>query len=119
MSKRPLEHLGEFKYEACKVVAEIGCNHMGSLETAKELMLLAKKAGAHYAKFQKRCPKELLTEDQFETLAKDGGMEAFAMGFIVDPDTWMPKPLLDGYQVSRPRLGRQTSPNPRLLLDRL
>ena len=65
MSKRPLEHLGEFKYEACKVVAEIGCNHMGSLETAKELMLLAKKAGAHYAKFQKRCPKELLTEDQY------------------------------------------------------
>ena len=65
MSKRPLEHLGEFKYEPCKVVAEIGCNHMGNLETAKELMKLAKEAGAHYAKFQKRCPKELLTEEQY------------------------------------------------------
>eukprot|EP00631_Chrysoreinhardia_giraudii_P007197 CAMPEP_0197417588 /NCGR_PEP_ID=MMETSP1170-20131217/3593_1 /TAXON_ID=54406 /ORGANISM="Sarcinochrysis sp, Strain CCMP770" /LENGTH=299 /DNA_ID=CAMNT_0042944571 /DNA_START=24 /DNA_END=923 /DNA_ORIENTATION=- len=53
------------KYEPCKVVAEIGCNHMGDLEIAKELMRLAKKAGATYAKFQKRTPKELLTEEQY------------------------------------------------------
>lgn len=54
-----------FKYERCKVVAEIGCNHMGDLNLAKELMKLAKEAGASYAKFQKRCAKELLTEEQY------------------------------------------------------
>lgn len=55
----------DFKYERCKVVAEIGCNHMGDLNLAKELMKLAKEAGACYAKFQKRCAKELLTEEQY------------------------------------------------------
>jgi N-acetylneuraminate synthase len=66
MSKRPISQISsEFKYEPCKVVAEIGCNHMGSMETAKELMKLAKDCGAAYAKFQKRCPKDLLTEEQY------------------------------------------------------
>ena len=65
-TKRPAETLGkEFKYEACKVVAEIGCNHMGSMDIAKELMKLAKECGSTYAKFQKRCPKELLTPEQY------------------------------------------------------
>ena len=65
-TKRPLETLGsDFKYEPCKVVAEIGCNHMGSMEIAKELMKLAKECGSTYAKFQKRCPKELLTPAQY------------------------------------------------------
>jgi N-acetylneuraminate synthase len=65
--KRPSSHLDDcsFTYEKCKVVAEIGCNHMGSMETAKELMKLAKESGCAYAKFQKRCPKELLTEEQY------------------------------------------------------
>merc|ERR1712060_235688 len=66
MSKRPLSELGEkFQYAPCKTVAEIGCNHMGSMEIAKELMKLAKECGATYAKFQKRCPKELLTDEQY------------------------------------------------------
>jgi len=47
------------------VVAEIGCNHMGQFEIAKELMRLAKESGADYAKFQKRCNKELLSEEQY------------------------------------------------------
>mmetsp|Transcript_13839 Transcript_13839/g.18488 ORF Transcript_13839/g.18488 Transcript_13839/m.18488 type:complete len:275 (+) Transcript_13839:181-1005(+) len=38
---------------------------MGNLEIAKELMKLAKDAGAQYAKFQKRCAKELLTPEQY------------------------------------------------------
>jgi len=53
------------EYVPCKVIAEIGCNHMGSMETAKELIDIAKRTGADYAKFQKRCPKELLTEEQY------------------------------------------------------
>ncbi|KAJ8600346.1 hypothetical protein CTAYLR_000671 [Chrysophaeum taylorii] len=53
------------RYEPCKVVAEIGCNHMGQFEIAKELMKLAARAGATHAKFQKRTPRELLTEEQY------------------------------------------------------
>lgn len=52
-------------YHEPKVVAEIGCNHMGQLEIAFELIRLSKQAGAAYAKFQKRTPKELLTEEQY------------------------------------------------------
>ncbi len=52
-------------YKTPKVVAEIGCNHKGDLLIAKELIQLAKSANADYAKFQKRCPKECLTEEQY------------------------------------------------------
>lgn len=48
------------------VVAEIGCNHKGDPEIAMELVRLAHQAGATYAKFQKRNPKELLTEADYE-----------------------------------------------------
>lgn len=34
------------------IIAEIGVNHEGSIDKAKELILLAKQAGAHAAKFQ-------------------------------------------------------------------
>lgn len=54
-----------FDYKEPKVIAEIGCNHMGNFEIAKELIDLAKEAGAKYVKFQKRNNKELLTEEQY------------------------------------------------------
>ena len=54
-----------FKYSKPKIIAEIGCNHMGSLELAKELIALAKKAGVGYVKFQKRNNKEHLTDEQY------------------------------------------------------
>ncbi len=38
---------------------------MGNFEIAKELIKLAKDSGADFAKFQKRNPKELLGEEQF------------------------------------------------------
>ena len=44
------------------IIAEAGCNHMGQMEIAKDLIQTAAyfcKADA--IKFQKRCPKELLT----------------------------------------------------------
>jgi sialic acid synthase len=56
-----------FTYEQPKTIAEIGCNHMGEMEIAKDLIKLAKECGADYAKFQKRTPKELLTEEQYNT----------------------------------------------------
>lgn len=48
------------------VIAEAGCNHMGQMEVAHELINTAAifcKADA--IKFQKRCPKELLTTEQY------------------------------------------------------
>lgn len=53
-------------YKKPFVIAEAGCNHMGQMEIAKELINTAAifcKADA--IKFQKRCPKELLTEEQY------------------------------------------------------
>lgn len=52
-----------FKQPVC--VAEIGCNHKGDFEIAKELIDLAKFCKASYAKFQKRNPAELLTEEMY------------------------------------------------------
>ena len=57
----------KFDYKAPKVIAEIGCNHMGQMDIAKELIDLAKQAGVGYVKFQKRNNKELLTQEQYNT----------------------------------------------------
>jgi N-acetylneuraminate synthase len=46
------------KYVPAIVVAEIGCVHIGSLDRAKELALLAKLCGADYVKLQKRNPTD-------------------------------------------------------------
>ena len=54
-----------YDYQLPKVIAEIGCNHMGKLEIAKELISLAKNCGVNYVKFQKRNNKLLLTEEQY------------------------------------------------------
>lgn len=48
-----------------KVIAEIGCNHKGDIQIAKDLIKSAKLCGADIAKFQKRTPKELLTPEQY------------------------------------------------------
>ena len=49
-----------------KVIAEIGCNHKGDIEIAKELIKVAKNfCNADIVKLQKRNNKELLTEEQF------------------------------------------------------
>jgi sialic acid synthase len=53
------------KFKKPLVIAEIGCNHLGEMKIAKELISLAKESGAQVAKFQKRNNKELLTEDQY------------------------------------------------------
>lgn len=53
-------------YKKPFVIAEAGCNHMGQMEIAHDLINTAAifcKADA--IKFQKRCPKELLTEEQY------------------------------------------------------
>lgn len=53
-------------YNTPFIIAEAGCNHMGQMEIAKRLIETAAffcKADA--IKFQKRCPKELLTFEQY------------------------------------------------------
>lgn len=49
-----------------KVIAEIGCNHKGNMEIAKELIKVAKiYCNADVVKLQKRNNRELLTEEQY------------------------------------------------------
>tara|TARA_Y100001970_G_scaffold291963_1_gene431274 strand:- start:227 stop:1111 length:885 start_codon:yes stop_codon:yes gene_type:complete len=56
------------KMKAPKIVSEIGCNHKGSLEIAKEMVkVTAEFVGADYVKFQKRTNKELLSEEEYST----------------------------------------------------
>ena len=55
-------------YKKPKVIAEIGCNHKGEMELAKELLKVASEAKVEVAKFQKRNNKELLTEEQYNAV---------------------------------------------------
>ena len=45
-----------------KIIAEIGINHNGSLDTAKKLIDVAVAAGCDYVKFQKRTPELCVPE---------------------------------------------------------
>jgi len=54
-------------YKSPKVIAEIGCNHKGEIELAKELVKVAANSGVEVVKFQKRNNKELLTVEQYNT----------------------------------------------------
>lgn len=52
--------------EPPKIVAEIGCNHRGELETALEMIRIAGAVcRADVVKFQKRNPRECLTPEQY------------------------------------------------------
>jgi len=51
-----------------KVIAEIGCNHLGDISVAKEMIKIAKIfCGVNYVKFQKRNNKELLTTEEYNS----------------------------------------------------
>lgn len=52
----------------CYVIAEIGHNHQGDLEQAKELFLAAKECGAHAVKLQKRDNRALYTKDLYNQI---------------------------------------------------
>lgn len=53
-------------YKQPFVIAEIGCNHMGKMEIAKEMIDTASSfCKVDAVKFQKRCNKELLTKEQY------------------------------------------------------
>ncbi|MFI3331554.1 MAG: N-acetylneuraminate synthase family protein [Rikenellaceae bacterium] len=49
-----------------KIIAEIGCNHKGEMEIAKELIITAANfCKADVVKFQKRCNTELLSKAEY------------------------------------------------------
>ena len=53
--------------ESPKIVAEIGCNHRGDLDTAREMIMIAATfCKADVVKFQKRHPRELLTDAEYQ-----------------------------------------------------
>lgn len=57
---------GNIMYTRPYIIAEAGCNHMGRMDIAHDLI----ETAAHFCKadaikFQKRCPRELLTPEQY------------------------------------------------------
>ena len=52
--------------EPCYIIAEIGINHNGSLDIAKQLIDAAVSAGCDAVKFQKRTPELCVPKDQWE-----------------------------------------------------
>lgn len=51
---------------APKIIAEIGCNHKGDINIAKEMIMTAATyCKVDVVKFQKRCNKELLTKEEY------------------------------------------------------
>ena len=48
------------------LIAEIGINHNGNLDIAKDLIINAKNAGFHSVKFQKRTIEEVYSKEQLE-----------------------------------------------------
>jgi len=53
-----------------KIISEIGINHNGSIDLAKQLILLSKVAGCDYVKIQKRNPDFCVPEGQKNLLRK-------------------------------------------------
>ena len=51
----------------CYVIAEIGHNHQGKVETCKELFARAKECGADAVKLQKRHNKTLFTQEMYNS----------------------------------------------------
>src|SRR6185503_12494607 len=49
----------------CYVIAEIGHNHQGNMETAKELFRAAKECGVNAVKLQKRDNRAWYTREMF------------------------------------------------------
>jgi N-acetylneuraminate synthase/sialic acid synthase len=49
----------------CYVIAELGHNHQGNMETAKKMISAAKQCGANAVKLQKRTNKKIFTKELF------------------------------------------------------
>ncbi len=54
-------------YTKPKLIAEIGCNHLGEITIAKKMILALAKEGIKYVKFQKRDNKSLLSKKEYNS----------------------------------------------------
>ena len=55
------------RYKRPFIIAEIGCNHMGDIGIAKQMISVAKHfSAADAVKFQKRTPRELLSKEEYD-----------------------------------------------------
>ena len=58
--------MDKINYQKPYLIAEVGCNHMGQMEIAHQLIITAATyCKVDAIKFQKRCPKELLSPIQY------------------------------------------------------
>ncbi|KZS41447.1 polysaccharide biosynthesis protein [Aquimarina aggregata] len=48
------------------IIAEIGANHNGDMDLAKEMILSAKQCGAHCVKFQSWTPDSLVSKEEYD-----------------------------------------------------
>ena len=62
MNKIILDKTEVSEKSPCYVIAEVGHNHQGNIESCKKLFLEAKLSGANAVKLQKRNNKKLYTE---------------------------------------------------------
>jgi len=51
---------------SCKIVADIGINHNGDVDLAKQMICMAKQAGCDYVKFQKRTVGLVYTQEELD-----------------------------------------------------
>ena len=51
----------------CYVVAELGCNHMGSVDTTKEMIRFTSFRKVNTVKLQKRDNRALFTKQMFDS----------------------------------------------------
>lgn len=58
-----------------KVIAEIGINHNGDIEIAKQLIMVAKAAGCDYVKFQKETQTSVFQKNKKVKLDKPRGVK--------------------------------------------
>lgn len=68
MPSKPMIKIGKYTISddsPCFVIAEMGNNHQGDLETAKKMIKTAVECGVHAVKFQKRSNKELYTKEAY------------------------------------------------------
>lgn len=70
MSEREIVISGTRIHDAsdCYVIAEIGANHMGNLQTCKELFTLAAECGCDAVKLQKRDNRTLYTRELYDQI---------------------------------------------------
>ena len=82
-----------------KIIAEIGINHWGDIDSAKKMILAAKKSGCDYAKLQtyitekrvkknspiygilKECELSFKDQEKLFKFSKDVGIELFSTPF--------------------------------------